>query len=63
MVKIMFVCHGNICRSPMPEFVLKDMVKRRGLKKNFVIASSATGTEKNMEWCGQLCLSACKGCS
>ena len=42
----MFVCHGNICRSPMPEFVLKDMVKRRGLKKNFVIASSATGTEK-----------------
>ena len=31
MIKIMFVCHGNICRSPMAEFVLKDMVKRRGL--------------------------------
>ena len=42
----MFVCHGNICRSPMAEFVLKDMVKRRGLKKNFVIASSATATEE-----------------
>lgn len=42
----MFVCHGNICRSPMAEFVLKDMVKRRGLEKEFVIASSATSTEE-----------------
>lgn len=46
MIKIMFVCHGNICRSPMAEFVLKDMVKRRGLEKNFIIASSATSTEE-----------------
>lgn len=46
MIKIMFVCHGNICRSPMAEFVLKDMVKRRGLEKEFVIASSATSTEE-----------------
>ena len=46
MIKIMFVCHGNICRSPMAEFVLKDMVKRRGLEKDFVIASSATSTEE-----------------
>lgn len=46
MIKIMFVCHGNICRSPMAEFVLKDMVKRRGLDNDFVIASSATGTEE-----------------
>lgn len=42
----MFVCHGNICRSPMAEFVLKDMVKRRGLENDFVIASSATSTEE-----------------
>ena len=46
MIKIMFVCHGNICRSPMAEFVLKDMVKRRGLENDFVISSSATSTEE-----------------
>lgn len=46
MIKIMFVCHGNICRSPMAEFVLKDMVRRRGLENDFVIASSATSTEE-----------------
>lgn len=46
MIKIMFVCHGNICRSPMAEFVLIDMVRRRGLEKDFVIASSATSTEE-----------------
>lgn len=32
MIKIMFVCHGNICRSPMAEFILKDMVKKKGLQ-------------------------------
>jgi protein-tyrosine phosphatase len=42
----MFVCHGNICRSPMAEFVLKDMVKKRGLEARFIIASSATSTEE-----------------
>lgn len=46
MIKIMFVCHGNICRSPMAEFVLKDMVKRKGLEDKFYIASSATSTEE-----------------
>ena len=46
MIRIMFVCHGNICRSPMAEFVLKDMVKRRGLEKDFIISSSATSTEE-----------------
>lgn len=46
MIKIMFVCHGNICRSPMAEFVLKDMVRRRGLEYNFIISSSATSTEE-----------------
>ncbi len=46
MKKIMFVCHGNICRSPMAEFILKDMVKRRGFADEFVIASSATSTEE-----------------
>ena len=46
MIKIMFVCHGNICRSPMAEFVLKDMVRRRCLEKDFVISSSATSTEE-----------------
>lgn len=46
MTKIMFVCHGNICRSPMAEFVLKDMVNKKGLKDMFYIASSATSTEE-----------------
>ena len=46
MIKIMFVCHGNICRSPMAEFIMKDMVKRNGLESNFVIASCATSTEE-----------------
>lgn len=46
MVKIMFVCHGNICRSPMAEFILKDMVSRLGIANEFVIASSATSTEE-----------------
>ena len=46
MIRIMFVCHGNICRSPMAEFVLKDMVRCRGLEKDFVISSSATSTEE-----------------
>ena len=46
MKKIMFVCHGNICRSPMAEFVFKDMVAKRGLDKDFYIRSSATSSEE-----------------
>ena len=46
MIKILFVCHGNICRSPMAEFVLKDMVKKRGMEDDFYIASAATSTEE-----------------
>ena len=46
MIKIMFVCHGNICRSPMAEFILKDMVKKQGLEDKFVIKSCATSTEE-----------------
>ena len=46
MVKILFVCHGNICRSPMAEFVMKDMVKRKGLAERFEINSAATSTEE-----------------
>jgi len=39
MKRIMFVCLGNICRSPMAEFVFKDMVKKKGLEKEFFISS------------------------
>ena len=46
MIRIMFVCHGNICRSPMAEFVLKDMVKNQGMDDRFIIASAATSTEE-----------------
>ncbi len=46
MIKILFVCHGNICRSPMAEFVMKDLVRRRGIAKDFEIASAATSTEE-----------------
>ena len=45
-IKILFVCHGNICRSPMAEFVMKDMVKREGMEDRFLIASAATSTEE-----------------
>ena len=46
MIKIMFVCHGNICRSPMAEMILKEMVRKRGIADRFLIASSATSTEE-----------------
>lgn len=46
MIKILFVCHGNICRSPISEFVLKDKVARLGLSDQFYIASAATRTEE-----------------
>lgn len=46
MIKILFVCHGNICRSPMAEFVLKDMVTRAGIAEHFYIESAATSSEE-----------------
>lgn len=46
MIKIVFVCHGNICRSPIAEFYMKDLVQREGLTKEFEIASAATSTEE-----------------
>ena len=46
MTKILFVCHGNICRSPMAEFVMKDLVAKAGVEGQFFIASAATSTEE-----------------
>ena len=46
MIKVMFVCHGNICRSPMAEFIFKDLVKKEGLEDLFEIASSAVSFEE-----------------
>lgn len=46
MLKIMFVCHGNICRSPMAEFIMKKLVNDKGMEDKFLIASSATSTEE-----------------
>lgn len=46
MIKILFVCHGNICRSPMAEFVMKDIVKRENAAEDFLIASAATSSEE-----------------
>lgn len=46
MTKIMFVCHGNICRSPMAEFIFKDMINKKGLSDSFSVSSSATSTEE-----------------
>ena len=46
MTKILFVCHGNICRSTMAEFVLKDMVAKAGLSHQFQIASAAASREE-----------------
>ena len=46
MIKVLFVCHGNICRSPMAEFVLKDMVKKAGASDRFQIESVAVSREE-----------------
>lgn len=46
MIKILFICHGNICRSPMAEFVMKDLVQRVNRQSQFYIASAATSTEE-----------------
>ena len=46
MIKVLFICHGNICRSPMAEFVMKDLIRRKGISKDFEIASAATSTEE-----------------
>ena len=46
MMKILFVCHGNICRSPMAEFVTKDMVKKAGIGDQFQIDSAAASREE-----------------
>ena len=45
-IKILFICHGNICRSPMAEFILKDLVKKAGIGERFLIRSAATSTEE-----------------
>ncbi len=46
MVKVLMICHGNICRSTMAEFVLKDMVKKQGMEDNFIIDSAGTSSEE-----------------
>ncbi len=46
MIRILFVCHGNICRSPMAEFIFRDMVEKRGLGDEFFVASAATSREE-----------------
>jgi len=46
MIRVLFICYGNICRSPIAEFVFKDMVAKRGLADRFTIASAATSTEE-----------------
>ena len=46
MIKILFICHGNICRSPLAEFVFKNLVSQVGLADQFMVASAATSTEE-----------------
>ena len=46
MIKILFVCHGNICRSPMAEFVMKELVRRAGRENDFLVESAATSREE-----------------
>lgn len=49
MIKVLFVCLGNICRSPMAEFILKDMVNKKGISKDFYIDSVATSSYNEMQ--------------
>jgi len=53
MVKILFVCHGNICRSPMAEFVMKDLLRKRGIEDEFYICSAATTSEEIWDGIGR----------
>ena len=46
MIKILFICHGNICRSPMAEFVMKHLTQQRGVARDYEIASAATSAEE-----------------
>ena len=46
MIRILFVCHGNICRSPMAEFILKALVRARGLENRYYIESAAVSDEE-----------------
>lgn len=46
MIKILFVCHGNICRSPIAEYVMKDLIQKKHLESSYEIASAATSTEE-----------------
>ena len=46
VTRVLFICHGNICRRPMAEFVIKDMVRKRGMEDRFEIASAATSREE-----------------
>lgn len=46
MVKVLFVCHGNICRSPIAEYIMKDLVQKKGLERDFYIDSAATSYEE-----------------
>ena len=53
MIKILFICHGNICRSPTAEFVMKDLVAKKGVESKFLIESAATSSEEigcDMYW-------------
>ena len=58
MISVLFVCHGNICRSPISEFVMKDMVTKRGIKAKFYVCSHQYGG--NLEWNRESGLSAGK---
>ena len=49
MIKVLFVCLGNICRSPMAEFILKDMVRKKGIYEEFQIESAATSSYNEIE--------------
>lgn len=46
MIKVFFICHGNICRSPMAEFIFKDIINKKGIEDDFYIESAATSTEE-----------------
>ncbi|MBF1100370.1 MAG: low molecular weight phosphotyrosine protein phosphatase, partial [Solobacterium sp.] len=46
MIKILFICHGNICRSPMAEFIFKKMITEAGLENEYIVDSAATSTEE-----------------
>jgi hypothetical protein len=61
LIRILFVCHGNICRSPMAEYYMKDQIEKKGLSQHFFLCVGSGFDRRNLSRDRESCLSACEG--